>query len=380
MLTKVKMHVCDFINAEICYLMEDNKMKTGTTSLLIVVLIMIAPTFGLAQLKIGSGEIKGYMVGEYYYFASHHTGKSEGGVEGRHGFWFRRIYFTYNNQLSDTVKMRFRLEAASIASLFESAALVPVVKDAYLNWRFAANTNLIAGIQSPPSFAQVEDIWGYRALEKTPLDLYRWTSSRDFGISVKGGKNVVFHTMYANGSSNKNETDNGKKVYGSIGYKADGFFAEAMTQYDKAKGIHDNFIAQAFASYQGDWGRVGLQFSHDIYKEKDADEALKYNILSAFVIYKPNEKIDLIGRCDLNFGEGWKQRFKGPNVPYVPFASNHEFSFFIAALSWQAHKNIWIIPNLKFAIYSENELLKDNLDYQKPGNDVYTNLTLWFKF
>ena len=61
-------------------------------------------------------------------------------------------------------------------------------------------------------------------------------------------------------------------------------------------------------------------------------------------------------------------------------ARNHEFDFVMAALSWEAHKNVWIIPNLKFAVYSENDLLKDAPDYEKPGNDVYTNLTLWFKF
>ena len=355
-------------------------MKSLITLFLIALLILSIPLTCLAEFKPSSGQIKGYMVNEYYYFADHHTGSGEDGLKGRHGFWFRRIYFTYNNKLSDTVKMRLRLEAASKGNLFESSSLDPFVKDAYISWKFAANTSLIAGIQSPPSFAQLEDIWGYRSLEKTPLDLYKWSSSRDFGVSVKGGKNVVYHAMFANGSSNKTETDKGKKVYGSLGYKSGGLFVEAMAQYDRAKGIHDDIIAQGFASYQGDWGRAGFQIAHNSYKEKDADETLKYNIASIFVVYKPNDKIDLIGRWDYNFGDGWKKDFNGSKVAYVPFAKNHEFNFFIAALSWQAHKNVWIIPNLKLAVYSENDLMKDSLDYQKPGNDVYTNLTLWFKF
>lgn len=355
-------------------------MKTGATLLLIVFFIALIPNFGLAQFKPESGQIKGYMVAEYFRFLNHHTGNGEDGLKGRHGFWFRRIYFTYDNSLSDSVKMRFRLEAASVASLFESAALVPFVKDAYLSWKFAKSSSLVAGIQSPPSFAQVENVWGYRSLEKSPLDLYRWTSSRDFGVSVKGGTNIVYHAMFANGSGNKSETDNGKKVYGSLGYKTGGFFIEAMAQYDRTKGVDDNLITQAFVSYQGDWGRFGFQFSHNSYKKKEADEVYKSNIASLFAIFKPSEKIDLIGRWDHNFGDGWKQNFNGANIPYVPFAENHEFDFFILALSWQAHRNVWIIPNLKFTAYSENDLMKIEPDYQKPGNDVYTNLTLWFKF
>ena len=355
-------------------------MKTSATLFLIALFIALIPTSGLAQFKPESGQITGYMIGEYFYFAAHHTGNGEDGLKGRHGFWFRRIYLTYDNSLSDSIKMRLRLEAASTANLFESATLVPFVKDAYLSWKFTHSASLVAGIQSPPSFAQGETVWGYRSLEKTPLDLYRWTSSRDFGVSVKGGKNIVYHAMFANGSANKSETDKGKKVYGSLGYKTGGFFIEAMAQYDRAKGRDDNLIMQAFVSYQGEWGRLGFQFSHDSYKKKGADDASNYNIASIFAIYKPSEKIDLIGRWDHNFGDGWKQSFNGAKVDYVPFAKNHELDFFIAAISWQAHKNVWIIPNLKFAVYSENDFMKDELDYQKPGNDLYTNLTLWFKF
>ncbi len=355
-------------------------MKTGATLFSIALFIALISTSGLAQFKPESGQISGYMIGEYFHFAAHHTGNGEDGLQGRHGFWFRRIYFTYDNSLSDGFKMRFRLEAASTASLSEPTALVPFVKDAYLSWNFTKSASLIAGIQSPPSFAQVEEVWGYRSLEKPPLDLYRWTSSRDFGVSVKGGTNIVYHAMFANGSANKTETDKGKKIYGSLGYKTGGLFIEAMAQYDRTKGVDDDLITQAFVSYQGKWGRLGLQFSHDSYKKRETDETYKYNIASIFAIYKPSEKIDLIGRWDHNFGDGWKLNFDGASVAYVPFADNHEFDFFIVSLSWQAHKNVWIIPNLKLAAYSENDLMKDEPDYQKPGNDLYTNLTLWFKF
>ncbi|MFC2166165.1 hypothetical protein ACFLT2_14350, partial [Acidobacteriota bacterium] len=335
-------------------------MKTVTTFFLIACLIVLIPAAGLAEFKPGSGQIDGYMAAEYYYNIDHHSGSmDDGGIMGRHGFWFRRIYFTYNNTLSDAVKMRLRLEMNSTSNLFSASTLVPYVKDAYLSWKFAGSSSLIAGIQSPPSFNQVEEFWGYRPLEKTPLDLYRWTSSRDFGISLKGGNTTVYHVMYANGSSNKSEDNNGKKLFGSLGYKSGGIFVEGMAQYERAKSNgDDDIILQAFGGYTGDWGRVGLQYAYRDYKNNSDDTNYKYNIASLFVIFKPSEKVDLIGRWDYNFGDGYKSSFSGEKIDYIPFANNHEFNWVLVAVSWQAHKNVWLIPNIKFASYSKNDLLE----------------------
>jgi hypothetical protein len=345
---------------------------------------VLIPSVGQAQFKPGSGELKGYMIGEYYYIANHHTGnfkENDDGIQGRHGFWFRRIYLTYNNKLSDTVKMRLRMEMASTSNLLSSSTLVPFVKDAYLSWKFAGSSSLVAGIQSPPSFAQVEDIWGYRSLEKTPLDLYKWTSSRDFGISVKGGETALYQLMLANGSSNKSEADNGKKVYGALGYTSGGFFVEAMAQYEKARlSGNDDIIAQGFAAFQGDWGRIGAQYSYRDLKDAAKDKKYKYSLVSVFAVFKASEKIDLIARWDGTMGDGWQESFSGSKVSYIPFANNHKFNFYIGAISWQAHKNVWLIPNVKFTAYTENSMLKNINIYEKPKNDMYLNLTLWFKF
>jgi len=349
-------------------------MKKVCLVLLIAFSIALFPVVAGAQFKPESGEIKGYMVNEYYDNWQHH----DEDIKGRHGFWFRRIYFTYNNKLSDNIKMRFRLEMNSTSDLFSAATLVPFVKDAYIDFKLGAS-NLTVGIMGPPSYTQLEDIWGWRPLEKTPLDLYKWQSSRDMGVSLKGGKNVVYHVMFANGSSNKSEINNGKKLYGALGYKNGGFFVEAMAQYERAKDKDDDIILQGFGAYSADWGRVGLQYAYREYKQEDKD-SLPYNILSAFAIYKFSKTVELIGRYDMNFGEGYETKFSGSGIDYVPFANNHEFSFIIAALSWQVHKNVWLMPNIKFATYKENDLMKDSDEYKKPGNDLYGFMTLYFKF
>ena len=350
-------------------------MKKVSMIVLIAIILALIPASGLAQFKPESGAIKGYMATEYYWNFNHNTGEiDDGGFQGRHGFWFRRIYFTYDNKLSDTVKMRLRFEMNSPGDFTTSSTLNSFVKDAYLSYKLGSGASIVAGIQGPPSFGLEESIWGWRPLEKTPLDLYKWTSSRDFGIAVKGGKTLAYHFMFGQGSSNKAETNSGKKFFGSLAYKFDGFVVEAMAQYDRAKGGDDDIIVKGFGAYMGDWGRAGLMYAHRDYKKEGAASSLSYNILSAFAVIKAGEKVELIGRYDMNFGGGYKKSFKGSGVSYVPFANNHEFSFVIAALAYQVHKNVWIIPNVKFSIYGDPD------EGEKADNDFYGYLTLYFKF
>jgi hypothetical protein len=355
--------------------MEEKHMKKVSLILMVAFVIALIPASGLAQFKPDSGGIKGYMASEYYYVFNHNTGEiDDGGFKGYNGFWFRRIYFTYDNKLSDTVKMRLRFEMNSPGDFTTSSDLKSFVKDAYLSFSLGGSASLIAGIQGPPSFGLEEDIWGWRPLEKTPLDLYKWTSSRDFGVAVKGGKNLLYHFMFGQGSSNKSETNAGKKFFGSLAYKTDGFVVEAMGQYERAKTGDDDVILKGFGAYTGDWGRVGLMYAYRDYKKEGADSSLAYNIFSAFAVINAGEKVELIGRYDMNFGDGYKESFKGSGISYVPFADNHEFSFVLAALSYQVHKNVWIIPSVKFTMYNDPE------EGEKADNDFYGYLTLYFKF
>lgn len=354
---------------------EEENMKKATLILAVAVAVSLISHSGLAQFKPDTGEIKGHMIAEYYENLRHHTGSQDvGGFQGRHGFWFRRIYLTYNNTMSEFLKMRLRVEMNSPGDFLTSSVLNPFVKDAYLSFNLGSGLHLVAGIQAPPSFANEEDIWGYRAVEKTPLDLYKWTSSRDFGISLKGGRSFLYHIMFANGSSYKSETNSGKKVLGSLGYRFGGWFVEAVAQYERAKTGDDDLILKGFGAYSSDWGRVGAVVAYRDYRKEGAETSLAYNIFSVFAVIKAGKKIEFIGRFDRNFGNGYRTAFRGEKIAYVPFANNAEFGFAIAGLSYQVCRNVWLIPNVKCAIYDESDL------GEKPDSDFYGNLTLWFKF
>ena len=340
----------------------------GKVSAAVLAALMLSLFPGILQ----AGEIKGYMIPEYYSVFSNHNED----VEGNHGFWLRRVYFTYNNDITDNVKMRLRLEMASPGDFTTSSTLTPFVKDAYLSFKLGGQSFKV-GIQGPPTFGKIESIWGHRPLEKTPMDLLKLRSSRDFGVSMSGsldsGKTVTYTLMYGNGSSNKAETNQGKVFYGTLGFApAEGVYLEAYADYESQPDDETYYVYQGFASYTGDFGRFGLQYSNKHYDH--GDTGVDYGVVSGFAVIKAGEKLEIIGRYDKTMGDGWETGFKGYKISYIPFASNVKSNFVLAAVSYNVVKNVWIIPNIKYVFYDEPDL------GDKPDADMYGNLTIYFKF
>ncbi|MFP4081988.1 MAG: hypothetical protein ACLFVG_04425 [Candidatus Aminicenantes bacterium] len=345
--------------------------------------LMIVLASGLiSQAARSEVKLKGCMFADYYYVASHHSGPTdEGGVEGRHGFWLRRIYFTAENKLADNIKVRLRLEMSSPGKFpFDSSDKVSaVVKDAYLSCK-TGRQELFFGIVSTPTFGHhIEDIWGYRSLEKTPLDLMKMASSRDFGIGLKGsldeGKTVNYYILFGNGASNRGETDKGKKIYGSLAFKpVRGLTLEAYGDYEYQKDHKSYYVIQGFGAFQGNWGRIGAMYARRHFDQEET--GYDFDLISGFVVVKAAKDVDVIARCDRMFGEGFEDHFKGDGVSYVPFANRPgaPFNLFIGGISWEAAKNIWLIPNIKYVFYDDPDV------GEKPSKDIYTNMTVWFKF
>jgi hypothetical protein len=343
----------------------DAVMKRLCILLWIVLVGGILPTILRSQ-----GTFKGYMINEYYYVSKHH----DNDIKGNHGFWFRRIYFTYDNKLADNLKMRLRFELNSPGDFLESRLLTPYVKDVWLNYNLGGiGHELIAGIQPSPNYSNIMDIWGYRALEKPPCDLQRFASTRDFGVALKGnlnsGKTITYHVMYGNGSAKKAEVNRGKILYTQIGFKpVKGLFLELYADYETGNEDQRNYMYQGFASYTEDWGRIGIQYSALHLKSNDEQETL--DLFSIFSVLKVSEKVE----CILRYDKMFDANPQADKIAYIHFSPDAPSNLVIGALSWQAAKNVWIIPNIKYVFYSMPD------EGEKPGDDLYLNMTLWFKF
>lgn len=277
--------------------------------------------------------------------------------------------------------MRLRFEMNSPGDFTSNNKLPPFVKDAYLSYKTGGH-ELTFGIIPTPTKVTIEKIWGYRCVEKTPVELQRLLSSRDFGISLKGhldSRNTVsYWVMFGNGASTKGETDKGKKFYSQLGFKpADGFYLEAYGDYETQKENRTYYLYQGFASYETSWGRFGVLYARRHLKQEiegTDDKQNDYDIFSAFAVMKATESVDIITRYDRMFGSGFKENHEGHKISYISFADNNISNLLIGGISWQAAKNVWLIPNIKYVFYDKPD------EGEKPSEDIYVNMTVFFKF
>jgi len=315
--------------------------------------------------------ISGYMFGDFYYIAASH----DSSIVGADGFWFRRIYLSYDQKIYENLHVRLRLEMASVGDLvIESEPLVPFVKDAYLRWRYHKNHELLLGISEPPTIRVIEKGWGYRYLEKTPLDLQRMAHSRDFGIAFRGKVDSTgifkYNIMLANGSGNKSEINSGKKIMSSFSYNPYKVWTfEAYVDWNDNNGVDDFFTWQLFAAYKSEVLSLGLLYANQTHKTgTNTDYILE--VLSAYATFNFMEKWSLIGRVDRNF-------HANPNahkIVYIPFDDSAASTLFIAGIEFNPIEAVHLIPNVEIVVYDEND------SGTTPGTEVIPRLTFFYIF
>ncbi len=307
----------------------------------------------------GRGKISGLVYSDYYYFLSNH----QKALEGMNGFWFRRIYFTYDYRLNKRFSLRIRTEAASSGN-FLREKITPFIKDLYLRWDFSGQS-LFAGISPTPTINMVEKVWGYRSVEKTPLDLYKMAPSRDTGIALRGkflrGR-FYYHLMLANGEGNKSEDKRQKKIYGALGlYPAKGLYIEVYGDYAKGSVPEGDITTlQGFFSYSFSRGALGF-----LYARQNYGDGTYIRVASGFVRFNLNRKLTFLTRTD---------RVMDPvpdayRIAYLPLDNTTPFTFFLMGLDWKITGNISLIPNLEMVNYD-----------QGSDKDLIGRLTLYYRW
>ena len=327
-------------------------------------MIVSSPTFAQDQ-----GKISGYMFGDYYYVAANHNKD----IEDANGFWMRRIYLTYDKGLSEQFSMRFRMEMSNPGNFTSTSKMTPVVKDAYLKWKKGLNS-IVLGISPTPTWDFIEHFWGFRSVEKTPLDLQKFGSSRDFGIAFKGNfdveKRFGYHLMLANGSSNGTENNDGKKVMLSLSAKTDaGFVVEGYVDYEERPGDSNRYTLQGFAGYKTKRARVGAQFSHQNRKVPGAGD-LNLEIGSLFGAAKLTDKVWGFARVDRQFDANPD----GAKISYIPFDNSAESTFLVGGVDIRPAKDVHLMPNVEAVIYDKNDA------GFTPDTDVIPRFSFYYKF
>lgn len=316
--------------------------------------------------------IHGLAFGDYYWAASHHrddeaVGEAEA-VQGANGFWIRRVYLTFDYELDDAFDFRLRFEGNSPGDFQDPGKIEPHVKDLWIRWTGDGH-QVYGGITGTPTWGFIEDFWGYRDVEKTPLDLHDFGSSRDFGVGATGRLDregrVRYHVMVGNGAGTGAEVNEGKKVYGSLRYQhPDGYTVELYGDYEGNPGNADVGTYQAFVGWHGELARVGLVAARQ-HREQPGSENLDLELGSVFAVVDVHEKVNVLGRVD---------RLFDPNpgaadIDYFVMSPRAESTFFLAGVDVEIAERLHLIPNVEAVIYD------DAAAPPNPDSDVFLRTT-----
>lgn len=327
-----------------------------------------------AQQNSDRGSLSGLVYSDFYWIINNHNED----LEGENGFWARRVYFTYDNNISRSVTARIRLEMNSPGDYSSQDKLEPFIKDIYAKWAINDNHSLIAGISPTPTWGLVERVWGYRSVEKSPVDLYKLGSSRDFGVALQGrlsnAGNLRYHAMFGNGSGTRAETNKWKKYMLSLAWWfSDSLVIEAYGDYNRLDEINSRTTGHVMAGYLSEKINLGAIYAVQSRNQKVASFENTTDILdvaSLFSNFKINNKWTAILRADHMF----EPNPQGSTIDYIPFSEQASSTLMLFGIDYQPIPKLHLIPNIGTVFYGKAA------DESTPNNDLIFRTTLYYTF
>jgi hypothetical protein len=315
-------------------------------------------------------KISGLVYGDYYYVAVNHRDE----LVDRNGLWLRRVYLTYDHTLTKAFSLRVRLEANSEGDFISSGVNNVYLKDAWLRWEGGSHA-IVFGMASTPQIEFVEGFQGYRSIEKTPVDLYRWDSSRDLGVALQGRLGPEQRTRYTfqvgNGSGTGSEVDRGKAVRAQVSHQFARMAVEGYADWQDQFNGRDISTLAAFAGWREARWRASLEYGRQTRRESaDGGGDLNLEFLSAFGTVQMTPKLSVVGRIDRNFDP----IPDGETIDYMPFAETARSLFGFAGVDVTLAPTVHLIPNVEWTVYGRA------VDGTKPASDVVARVTLFFSW
>jgi hypothetical protein len=367
-------------------------MKKTTPILAILILFGSIASFS-------QGKFSGYMFGDYYYnvmrdssfyraaLSNSAAGSAAPGPQAMQAFQLRRIYFTYDNDISEQFTTRFRLEAdqgamaTSTGDVVSSGKVAVFVKDAYLKWKnIFSGSDLIFGVQPTPAYEISEAAWGYRSLEKTIMDLRGIVDSRDLGLSLKGKltDDGIFNywLMVGNGAGTaKTEDSKYKRYYTHVQLKPNAnlqatLYVDYKDVAKVATGDNSTLTTALFAGYSVPFMyNIGVEAymtsQSNAFTPTGGSLGSKNGLgISVFGSYSLIPELAAVARYD----------YFDPNTDSAPNAKGDIRNYVIVGLSWKVDKNVSIIPNVLYETYEAPP------NHGEPDPSITARVTLYYVF
>jgi len=280
------------------------------------------------------------------------------------GFGLKRVYFTYKQDLSENISYKFQTDVGQleVVALDEDDQLdgtkktqfVAYLKKAQLDWKTSYG-KLIFGMQGMNIFNVTEKTWGFRFLQKSAMDKYKFSSSADMGIGYSGKfNNLNYSFMYTNGCGyKKSENDEHKKISAQFVYgekklvKNDGFnigLSFAFEPYDEEQEDEESTIitnnTMLLSLYSG-YAKNGLRVGGEFDRYRDDGSNLTKQIIAAYISYQFTEKLQGLFYID--------------NYESDKYNDGDVNTDMIIGLNYKPEKGLTMTPNIRISTPEEGD-------------------------
>ncbi len=310
-------------------------------------------------------EIGGLLFGDAYWVASNHEPADEGIVSA----WMRRGYLTFDSELTKRLsgRMRFELNQDGDFDVFEFEV---DFKDLYLQTAIGEH-RVLFGLSPTPTYNLIEKFWGYRYVERTPMDV-QGVASRDTGIAANGpiAKNgsISYRVMYGTQLEFGTDSNDAGEWMAAVSWEPNsnwvvelyGDFEDPLSEGDGRRTL------QGFLGYRTETTRLGLQYSH-----QDRDDSQGIKLASLFGVVDFSEDWSLLARVDRLF----EPSVRGDDIAYLPFDPDAKATLLILGVEARPYKFFSLIPNIEYIHY-------DDLSgpEPRPEDDLLVRLTFNLTF
>ena len=268
-------------------------------------------------------------------FSNFHTTSSNG--ETASEFELLRVYLGYEHHFSKHLYAKANLDIGNPG--VGNHEMAAYVKNAYLSYR-ASNLTVNFGMISTTQFKVQESAWGYRYLEKSFQDEYKFNSSADLGISAayKVGEVLTADVIIANGEGYKRiQADSTLRTgFGLTLNPVQNLTGRVY--YDFSNNVNTQSSIATFLGYANERFSLGAEYMKQFNPDFEIDK--EWDGLSFFGTFFVAPKWKLFARYDKlssNTLEGetadWNLSGDGQN--------------FIAGFEFEPARGIKLAPNFK---------------------------------
>jgi len=282
------------------------------------------------------------------------------------GIQIRRIYLQGDNDLSARVATRWRFETDSKELTTPGLKITTFIKNAYIQVKnVVPGGSGFFGMITTPIYETADEVWGYRAIEKTIADFRGLASSSDLGIEMKGfvdgGHKIGYAAMVGTGTGQRPENNRYKRYYFALPLRLiEGLTLEPYVDFEDFPSVAERTTYKALAGYEFRRLALGAEVVDQV--RHSSGVTTEPFGLSVFARGKIGTTLSGYARFDR-----WQ--------PNTRAANRVDSDLYIAGLDWEPMKDVHFMPNVEATQYHAR-----GSEVGPPTHDLQARLTVYYRW